>query len=80
MPKAKELSAGAKRALAILQENEGSMTLAEIKEAFPEANSSHLTALKNRGLVSTETVVKEVETIVKRKVNAYSALNTEPTE
>lgn len=75
--KQKELSADAKRALEMLQEN-GTLTLAEMKElGFENVNSSHLTALKNRGLVTTEQIEKEVTTVVKRKVNAYSAVVTE---
>jgi hypothetical protein len=35
-------------------------------------NSANLTALVNRGLVVAESVVVEVPTIVKRKVNAYT--------
>jgi len=78
--KVKELSEGAKRALEMLKEN-GSMTLAEIKEkGFEKANSSHLTALKNRGLVSSEEIEKEVITVAKRKVNVYTFVETDVAE
>lgn len=80
MAKQKALSEGALKALEILK-NEGAMTLAEMKEkGFEKVNSSHLTALKNRGLVSTESVEKEVTTIAKRTVNVYSAVIVEETE
>ena len=77
-----ELSEGAKRALEVLQENEGSMTLAEIKESFPEVNSSHLTALRNRGLVEGTKTEKEVVSVTTRKVLVYSVVpqEEEPTE
>jgi hypothetical protein len=80
MAKVKPLSEGALKALEILK-SEGSMTLAEMKEkGFDKVNSSHLTALKNRGLVSTESVEKEVTTIAKRTVNVYSAVVAETEE
>ena len=72
LAKERALSEGAKQALEVVKNAEGSVTLADIKEVFEGANSSHLTALVNRGLVATEQVVKEVPTIVKRKVNAYT--------
>jgi len=55
--------------------------LAEIKEkGFEKANSSHLTALKNRGLVSSEEIEKEVITVAKRKVNVYTFVETDVAE
>ena len=80
MAKQKALSAGALQALEILKE-QGSMTLAEMKEkGFEKVNSSHLTALKNRGLVSTESIEKEITTVAKRTVNVYSFVETETAE
>ena len=80
MAKQKPLSEGSLKALEILKE-QGSMTLAEMKEkGFDTVNSSHLTALKNRGLISTESVEKEVTTIAKRTVNVYTAIVTEKEE
>jgi len=48
-----------------------------LKETVADLNSSHLTALRNRDLVSANEVEKEVVTVVKRKVNAYSATAVE---
>lgn len=79
MSKQAKLSDGAVRALAVLKEK-GSATLAEIKEEFPEVNSSHLTALRNRSLVKTEQIEIEVPTVTKRKVNLYSAVEVEEIE
>ena len=75
--KVKELSDGAKEVLAVLNDSESPMTLAEIKETLPSANSSHLTALKNRGMVSSEPTEKLVTTVAKRTVNIYSAVEIE---
>lgn len=65
------LSEGALKALQMLKDN-GSLTIAQMKEkGFENANSSHLTALKKRGLVdSTETEI-EVQITQKRKVQKY---------
>ena len=65
------LSEGAKKALELLK-TEGSLTIAKMKELGLEANSSHLTALKNRGLITSETIEIEIPTIAKRKVQLYS--------
>ena len=75
--KVKELSDGAKEVLAVLNDSESPMTLAEIKETLPSANSSHLTALKNRGMVTSEPTEKLVTTVAKRTVNIYSAVEIE---
>ena len=75
--KVKELSDGAKEVLAVLTDSESPMTLAEIKETLPSANSSHLTALKNRGMVTSEPTEKLVTTVAKRTVNIYSAVEIE---
>ena len=65
------LSDGAKKALALLKEK-GALTIAEMKElGFTNANSSHLTALKRRGLVDSEQVEIEVQVVQKRKVQKY---------
>lgn len=79
MSKQAKLSVGAEQALATLKEH-GPMTLAEMKEILPDVNSSHLTALRNRGLVESEQVEIEIETVVKRKVNSYTAVETDETE
>ena len=67
----KPLSDGAKKALALIKEH-GALTIADMKKlGFKNANSSHLTALKRRGLVDSETVEIEVQVIQKRKVQKY---------
>ncbi|RLI46140.1 hypothetical protein DRO61_09635 [Candidatus Bathyarchaeota archaeon] len=78
--KVKELSEGAKRVLAILTESDKPLTLAEIKETFSTANSSHLTALRNRLMVSAEPTEKLVTTVAKRTVNVYSAVEVKEVE
>ncbi len=72
--KVAELSPVALEVKAVLENAEKPMTLKEIKEIVPTANSAHLTALRTRELV----VAEEVEVIVtsKAKVLAYS-LKTE---
>ena len=65
------LSDGAKKALDLLNEF-GSLTTAEMKtKGFENANSSHLTALKKRGLIDSEQVEIEVQVVQKRKVQKY---------
>ena len=76
MAKTRELSAKAKEVLEVLRASEKALTLAELKEVVADLNSSHLTALRNRNLVSAEEVEKEVVTVVKRKVNSYSVTAT----
>ena len=67
----KPLSEGANLALKILTEK-GAMTISQMKElGFTNANSSHLTALKRRGLVDSEEVEIEVQVVQKRKVQKY---------
>ena len=75
--KVKELSDGAKSVLEVLENSEKALTLAEIKKTLPSANSSHLTALKNRGMVTSEPTEKLVTTVAKRTVNIYSAVEIE---
>ena len=70
------LSEGAKLALATLIAN-GPMTIAQMKVLGIDANSSHLTALKNRGLIDSETVEIEVPTITKRKVQLYTIVKND---
>ena len=65
------LSEGAKTVLKALKEN-GTMTLAEMKEKGFNANSSHFTALENRGLIKSVKVTKEVPVMTKRTVNEYT--------
>jgi len=65
------LSEGAKLALKMLTEK-GAMTISQMKElGFTNANSSHLTALKRRGLVDSVEVEIEVQVVQKRKVQKY---------
>ena len=65
------LSDGANKALALLKEF-GSLTIAEMKtKGLENANSSHLTALKKRGLVDSVEVEVEVQVVQKRKVQKY---------
>ena len=78
--KERPLSDTSKTILEFLKESDEALTLAEIKEKFPEANSAHLTALRNRDLVVAEQTEKEVTTIAKRKVNTYSAVEVEDVE
>jgi len=65
------LSEGANLALKMLTEK-GPLTISQMKElGFTNANSSHLTALKRRGLVDSEQVEIEVQVVQKRKVQKY---------
>ena len=68
--KVAELSPEASAVLNAIKESDGALTLAQLKELVPNANSAHLTALRTRGLISAEEV--EVITTSKRKVLAYS--------
>jgi NOL1/NOP2/fmu family ribosome biogenesis protein len=72
MAKENKLSVGMETALKMLKESENGLTIAEMKElGFKNANSSHLTALKRKGLVDSVEVEIEVQTVVKRKVQKY---------
>ena len=75
--KVAELSAKAKEVLEVLTASETALTLAELKTLVADVNSSHLTALRNRGLVAADKVEKEVVTVAKRTVNTYSFVRTE---
>lgn len=77
MAKLAPLSETAQEILDFLTEQDEPMTLADIKEVFPNANSAHLTALRNRGLVDGEKVEKEVVTVSTRKVFVYNAVDVE---
>lgn len=70
----KPLSEGAIEALNLLKENGNGLTIAAMKELGVNANSSHLNALKRRGLVDSEEVEIEVPTVVKRKVQLYKVV------
>lgn len=72
MAKERALSVEATEILEFVRASESALTLADIKVAFPKANSSHLTALANRNLVSADKIEKEVITVTKRKVNSYT--------
>lgn len=74
------LSPTATEVLEVLTKSDAPLTLEEVKEFVPNANPSHLTALRNRGLVSSEKVTKEVPTVVKRKVNEYTFVPQDETE
>ena len=75
--KVAELSAKAKEVLEVLTASKTALTLAELKELVANVNSSHLTALRNRNLVSADKVEKEVVTVAKRTVNTYSVAKSE---
>jgi hypothetical protein len=52
------------------------LTLAEVQAlGITEANASHFTALRNRGLIASEQIEKEVVTVAKRKVNVYTLVD-----
>ena len=76
MSKKTELSVNSKKAYEMVKESENGLTIAEMKEmGFSEANSSHLTALKRRGLVDSVEIEIEVPTVIKRKVQKYFVVN-----
>ena len=60
-----------------LMKSEGkALTLAEVQAlGITEANASHFTALKNRGLITADSIEKEVVSVVKRKVNVYTLVD-----
>ncbi len=70
--KVAELSPVAVDVLEMLKSADAPMTLAEIKETIPSANSAHLTALRTRNLVTGAEVEKIVPTV--KKVLAYSVI------
>ena len=73
MAKVNKLSEGSLKVLEIMKASNTGMTVAEIKEnGFEGVNSSHLTALKNRGIVESQEVVREVVSVTKRKMNVYT--------
>jgi DNA-binding transcriptional ArsR family regulator len=67
------LSDTANEILDVLKASETPLTLAQIKEVVPSANSAHLTALRTRGLVEGEQVEIEVVKTTKAKVLQYVA-------
>lgn len=73
----KPLSEGALTALQMLKDNPDGLTVADMKAAGFNANSSFLTALKRRGLVDSVEVEIEVPTVVKRKVQLYKVVGDE---
>ena len=76
-----ELSDGAKTALAMLKDEAEGLTIADMKaRGFENANASHLTALKRRGLVDSVEVEIEVQVIQKRKVQKYFIKEQNPSE
>ncbi len=49
------------------------LTLADVQElGLTQANSAHFVALRNRGLITSEKIDKEVVTVAVRPVNIYS--------
>ena len=69
------LSYHAREILTLLKDKE-TLTLSEIKKmGITSANSSHLIALKNRGLVSSKMVTITELKPVKRKVLAFTIIN-----
>ena len=70
-----ELSEMQKGILEFIKENPKCI-FRDIKKAFPNANPSHATALRNHGLVVGEYVQREVEVIQKKRVYSYEALDT----
>ena len=70
--KVRPLSQGALEVLEMLQ-NIKVGTIIDIKNnGLEKVNSSHLTALENRGLVSSQLKEIEVVQVVKRKVKEYT--------
>lgn len=57
------------------------LTLAEVRElGIDGANSAHFTALKNRGLIASTDVEKEVVTVTVRTVKLYSVADAADAE
>jgi len=77
MAKERALSTVAKSVYDALKGSETPLTLAELKGLVPEANSAHLVALRNRGLVASEQTVVETLKVVKSKVNLYTVAPTD---
>jgi hypothetical protein len=69
-----ELSKESKLAFEELRKNEDGLTFAELKVIIPSLNSSHLTALRNDGLIIGEQIEKEVMRPVKTKVNLWKVV------
>lgn len=67
-----ELSAVAKKVLAFMKENKEAL-FSDVKNAIPEANPSHMTALVKRNLLTAEKVEVKAVKVVKSKVNRYTA-------
>jgi hypothetical protein len=72
--KKRELSKESKLAFEELRKNEDGLTFAELKVIIPSLNSSHLTALRNDGLIIGEQIEKEVMRPVKTKVNLWKVV------
>jgi hypothetical protein len=69
--KKRELSKESKLAFERLKESKEGLTFAELKALIPSLNSSHLTALRNDGLITGEIIEREVMRPVKTKVNLW---------
>lgn len=75
-----KLSKNSVKAYELLKEH-GDLTIAEMKElGLSSANSSHLLALRTRGLVEAETVEIVEMKPVKRKVMKYALTGKELAE
>jgi len=72
------LSEKAKELLKVLKENGEPMTAQDFKEMGISANGSSFKALERRGLVESQEV--EITVQKKRKVNAYSLVETDTEE
>ncbi|MFW6025630.1 MAG: hypothetical protein ACOCRX_04745 [Candidatus Woesearchaeota archaeon] len=72
------LSDKAKELLKVLKESDKPMTAHDFKEMGISANGSSFKALERRGLVESQVV--EITETKKRKVNAYSLVETETEE
>lgn len=70
-----KLSQTAEKIYEILKGSENGLTVADLKEMGINANSSHLVALKKRGLIDSEDTIIEVQTVVKRKVQLYKVID-----
>ena len=56
------------------------LTLAEVQAlGIAEANSAHFVALRNRGLITSDKIEKEVVTVAVRPINVYSVNPDAPT-
>lgn len=69
------LSAGAQAVYDAMVNAGKPITMAELKEAGVNANPAHFTALRNRGLITSEQIEVETVRTVKSKVNEYALVD-----